>query len=176
HLHRGGTGLLGWADGVAPRSAGATFRATAVLRSHRSRLHPGGNCADPAICAFLGASHLRPDGGGIPDAALEWRRQRGIEALARLGFLMGMPFPTGLRAIVTKGRSALQTATLEQFSEPPAANSAIEWAWAMNAASSVLGSALAMVVAIHSGLNAALACAAGAYLSAAALTALWQRS
>ena len=96
--------------------------------------------------------------------------------LAPLGFLMGMPFPTGLRAIVTKGRSALQTATLEQFSEPPAANSAIEWAWAMNAASSVLGSALAMVVAVHSGLNAALACAAGAYLSAAALTALWQRS
>jgi hypothetical protein len=36
----------------------------------------------------------------------------------------------------------------------------------MNAGSSVLGSVLAMVIAIQYGLNATLACGAGAYLTA----------
>ncbi|HMF92566.1 MAG TPA: hypothetical protein VKL40_18125, partial [Candidatus Angelobacter sp.] len=64
--------------------------------------------------------------------------------LVPLGFLMGMPFPTGLRRVDT-----------------------VEWAWALNAAASVLGSVTAMVVAIHFGLTVTLLCAAGAYLLAA---------
>jgi hypothetical protein len=87
---------------------------------------------------------------------------------------MGMPFPTGLRVIASKG-SALQLAPREQISEPIADNSLVEWAWAMNAASSVLGSVLAMVLAIHLGFNAALAFAAGAYLIATTLTLFWHR-
>jgi hypothetical protein len=77
--------------------------------------------------------------------------------LAPLGFAMGMPFPTGLRA--------LASASTPEF---PAnqQDSAVEWAWAMNAGSSVLGSVLAMVIAIQFGLNATLACGAFAYLSA----------
>jgi hypothetical protein len=71
--------------------------------------------------------------------------------LVPLGLAMGMPFPTGLRA-------------LADFRPDNA--SWIEWAWAMNAASSVLGSVLAMVVAIEFGLNVTLACAAFAYLAA----------
>lgn len=94
--------------------------------------------------------------------------------LAPLGFLMGMPFPTGLRQIGTKEKIPT-AAPLEQFSEPGATNSSIEWAWAMNAASSVLGSVLAIIVAINFGLNATLACAAVAYLSATALTVFWKR-
>jgi hypothetical protein len=39
----------------------------------------------------------------------------------------------------------------------------------MNAASSVLGSVLAMVIAIHFGLNITLACGGAAYLLALAL-------
>jgi SAM-dependent methyltransferase len=70
--------------------------------------------------------------------------------LAPLGFAMGMPFPTGLRALADTGR------------EMSRAN-AIEWAWAMNAASSVLGSVLAIVIAIEFGLNATLTCGAAAY-------------
>jgi hypothetical protein len=73
--------------------------------------------------------------------------------LAPLGFAMGMPFPTGLRQI--------------------ADGSTIEWAWAMNAASSVLGSVLAMVVAIQFGLNAALAGGAAAYVAAMLLALTW---
>ena len=45
----------------------------------------------------------------------------------------------------------------------------MEWAWAMNAASSVLGSVLAMVIAIQFGFNVTLACGAIAYLLAVAL-------
>jgi len=74
--------------------------------------------------------------------------------LAPLGFVMGMPFPTGLRALA--GLSSKQ----------PAAESTVEWAWAMNAGASVLGSVLAMSVAIQFGLNATLACGAFAYLAA----------
>ncbi|MGC2323366.1 MAG: hypothetical protein WA463_12105 [Terriglobales bacterium] len=76
--------------------------------------------------------------------------------LAPLGFIMGMPFPTGLRQIAT------------------ADGSTIEWAWAMNAASSVLGSVLAMVVAIELGLSAALAGGAAAYVAALLLTLTWR--
>jgi spermidine synthase len=77
--------------------------------------------------------------------------------LAPLGFAMGMPFPTGLRALAS-------TPSPESPTNPK--DSAVEWAWAMNAGSSVLGSVLAMVIAIQFGLNATLACGAFAYLSA----------
>jgi hypothetical protein len=63
---------------------------------------------------------------------------------------MGMPFPTGLRLVKI-----------------------VEWAWALNAAASVLGSVLAMAIAIHFGLTITLACAAAAYLLAASLSRTW---
>jgi spermidine synthase len=78
--------------------------------------------------------------------------------LVPLGFAMGMPFPTGLRAIAT-------FPTVE-FAESVANENAVEWAWAMNAGASVLGSVLAMVLAIGFGLNITLACGAAAYLLA----------
>ena len=68
--------------------------------------------------------------------------------LVPLGFAMGMPFPTGLRALAGDGETAERS---------------IEWAWAMNAAASVLGSVLAIVIAIEFGLNITLACGAAAY-------------
>ena len=45
-------------------------------------------------------------------------------------------------------------------------DNAVEWAWALNAASSVTGSVLAMVIAIQFGLNVTLACGAAAYVVA----------
>ncbi len=71
--------------------------------------------------------------------------------LIPLGFAMGMPFPTGLRALGELN------------------DQRVEWAWALNAAASVLGSVSAMIIAIHFGLNATLACGAAAYLIAMAL-------
>jgi hypothetical protein len=79
--------------------------------------------------------------------------------LVPLGFVMGMPFPTGLRA--------LAAAPVPEFPAGQAASdNAVEWAWAMNAAASVLGSVLAMVIAIQFGLTVTLACGAAAYLLA----------
>ena len=57
-----------------------------------------------------------------------------VVLLAPIGFLMGMPFPSGL-------------ARLEQrYSQ------AVCWAWAVDAAASVLGSVGAIFLAIHVGL------------------------
>jgi len=86
--------------------------------------------------------------------------------LAPLGFAMGMPFPTGLRQVAGE--------TLRVTSLPRPLSATIEWAWATNAASSVLGSVLAMVVAIGFGLSAALACGAGAYVAAMLLAFTWR--
>lgn len=72
--------------------------------------------------------------------------------LIPLAFLMGTPFPAGLSALHGAGEQT------------------IEWAWAMNAASSVLGSVLAMVIAIQFGLTVVLACGAISYVAATALT------
>jgi spermidine synthase len=86
--------------------------------------------------------------------------------LIPLGFVMGMPFPTGLRALagsvpdISVGAAAVGAA---------GEDNAVEWAWAMNAAASVLGSVLAMVIAIQFGLTVTLACGVGAYVLALAL-------
>lgn len=68
------------------------------------------------------------------------------------GIAMGMPFPSGLRLLHASGAET------------------VEWAWALNAASSVLGSVLAMVVALRLGLQTTLACGALAYAAAILLT------
>ncbi|PYX36379.1 MAG: hypothetical protein DMG81_16150 [Acidobacteria bacterium] len=85
--------------------------------------------------------------------------------LVPLGLAMGIPFPTGLRAL-THSIDLPESELGEVFKT---GDNAVEWAWAMNAASSVLGSVLAIVIAIHFGLNVTLACGAAAYALALAL-------
>jgi spermidine synthase len=85
--------------------------------------------------------------------------------LVPLGFAMGMPFPTGLQALASIPVPEFPAAGNSEFQE-----NAVEWAWAMNAGSSVLGSVLAMVIAIQFGLNVTLACGAVAYLMAILLS------
>jgi spermidine synthase len=79
--------------------------------------------------------------------------------LAPLGFVMGMPFPTGLRALAA-------SPIVDVPSGASVEDNAVEWAWAMNAAASVLGSVLAMVIAIQFGLTVTLTCGVAAYLLA----------
>jgi hypothetical protein len=81
--------------------------------------------------------------------------------LVPLGFAMGMPFPTGLRALAGAGGGEFPVAAAGKSSR-----NMVEWAWAMNAASSVLGSVLAIIIAIQFGLNVTLASGAAAYLIA----------
>jgi hypothetical protein len=73
--------------------------------------------------------------------------------IAPAGFLMGIPFPTGL------------TRLERSFPE------AVRWAWALNAAASVLGSAAAICLAIYIGLRATVL--TGALLYLCALSVLW---
>jgi spermidine synthase len=79
--------------------------------------------------------------------------------LIPLGFVMGMPFPTGLRALAVLPAPEFPAGQ-------GASENAVEWAWAMNAAASVLGSVLAMVIAIQFGLTVTLACGTAAYVLA----------
>ncbi len=68
--------------------------------------------------------------------------------IAPAGFAMGMPFPTGLTR-------------LERRHKP-----SVRWAWALNAASSVLGSASAIFLAIYLGLRETLLIGGCMYLLA----------
>lgn len=74
-----------------------------------------------------------------------------IALIAPAGFAMGMPFPTGL--------------TLLEKMKP----ASVRWAWAINAASSVMGSAAAVFLAIYFGLQLTLVAGgllyAGAWVS-----------
>lgn len=81
--------------------------------------------------------------------------------IAPVGFAMGMPFPTGL--------------TLLEGTAP----SSIRWAWAVNAASSVLGSAAAMFLAIYVGLQLTLMTGGILYFCALislASSPMWRKS
>ncbi len=85
----------------------------------------------------------------FPDAA---RLGLSVVLIAPLAFLMGMPFPTGLR------RVGLRTPAL------------VPWVWGLNGVFSVLGSALVIVVSMQAGFTAALAGAALLYALAAAVS------
>jgi len=77
--------------------------------------------------------------------------------IAPAGFLMGMPFPTGLRR-------------LEQRSA-----AAVKWAWSLNAAASVMGSVGAVVLAVCLGLRETLLVGGAMYLGALAAVCVTRR-
>jgi hypothetical protein len=68
--------------------------------------------------------------------------------IAPVAFAMGMPFPAGL-------------ARLEVWHKP-----SVRWAWSLNAASSVLGSAMSIFLALYLGLRETLLVGACLYLGA----------
>ena len=73
--------------------------------------------------------------------------------IAPAGFVMGMPFPTGLKR-------------LEEWHKP-----SVRWAWSLNAAASVLGSVGALLCAIYMGLVQTLLAGGLLYLAALAVFA-----
>jgi len=77
-----------------------------------------------------------------------------VLAIAPAAFLMGMPFPSGLRR-------------LEHAHAP-----SVRWAWSLNAAASVLGSAAAIFLAIYIGLRATLLVGGALYLCALLIVAV----
>jgi hypothetical protein len=95
----------------------------------------------------------------VSDAGVGWTlgARMGVTVLliAPVGFVMGMPFPNGL--------SKLESVHHES----------VRWAWALNAASSVLGSALAIVFALYFGLRDTLLIGGLMYLFA--LLIYWKK-
>ena len=89
---------------------------------------------------------------GIVSAAAAWplplKMLLTSAIIAPAAFFMGMPFPAGLKR-------------LERSSAP-----SVRWAWSLNSAASVLGSALAILLAIYWGLRATMVVGAGLYLCA----------
>jgi hypothetical protein len=88
----------------------------------------------------------------LTEAAATWplwaKMMITVLAIAPAAFLMGMPFPSGLRRL--------------EHRHPPS----IRWAWSLNAAASVLGSAGAIFLAIYIGLRATLLVGGALYLGA----------
>ena len=64
-----------------------------------------------------------------------------------LGFLLGIPFPSGIRLLKLREKRFL-----------------ISWMWGINGAASVLGSVLAVAIAIMAGFTSAQFISAGCYL------------
>lgn len=120
--------------GTAPRVAA---RAAAIIVLYGLLLqfsHP------PLVTATLGWD-------------LRWRCLLAFSMLFPLGFVLGMPFPTGLRALGAK------------------APSLVPWMWGVNGLTSVIGSVGAMIAAKLWGFSATLLLGWGAYLLAALLVA-----
>jgi hypothetical protein len=103
-----------------------------------------------ALLAF-GATPLTAAAAGWPLLA---KMAITALAIAPAAFLMGMPFPSGLRR-------------LERLHAP-----SVRWAWSLNAAASVLGSAGAIFLAIYVGLRITLLTGAALYLCAMAVILL----
>jgi hypothetical protein len=94
----------------------------------------------------------------VTDAAIPWPLPLKILITAALiippAFAMGMPFPTGLARLESRHSAS------------------VRWAWALNAASSVLGSASAIFLAIYLGLRETLLIGGVLYVLAAVVIRL----
>ena len=109
-----------------------------------------GIAAAVTVLAFV-SSPISKFGAGWP---LPWKGLVTIFLIAPAGFLMGIPFPTGL------------TRLERRFPQ------AVRWAWALNSAASVLGSVSAICLAIYIGLRATVLMGALLYLGALAVVSL----
>ena len=130
---------------------GSFYSRRIIGGAHRGRLiiTLTGVAAAVSAIAFA-ASPITEYGVGWP---LEAKILVTVCLIAPAAFLMGIPFPTGL--------------TWLEMRFPQA----VRWAWALNAASSVLGSAAAIFLAIHIGLRATVLVGAGLYVCA--LSVVW---
>src|SRR5581483_8935340 len=97
-----------------------------------------------AILAFV-SGPITQAGVALP---LPLRMVITVLLIAPAGFLMGMPFPTALSRLESRHSKA------------------VRWAWSLNSASSVMGSAGAIFLALYIGLRSTLLVGAAMYLGA----------
>lgn len=113
-----------------------------------------------AVAALLAAGLALVYRAGLPAVFHAWlgwtlagRMAVSVALLLPLGFLLGVPFPSGIR--------------WAERDDPDA----VPWLWGMNGLASVLGSVLSMALAWKIGYSAALLAGAGAYVLAASVAA-----
>ena len=92
-----------------------------------------------------------------------WRVVVTATLPAPLGFLMGMPFPMGLRALTPRQQPGGACSPARCVG----ADSRLPWAWAVNGAMSVVASVLAALMALSLGFTSVLIVGAGCYAGAA---------
>ena len=111
----------------------------------------------PVMIALLAAAVVPVSelGVGWP---LPFKIGATVLLIAPPAFLMGIPFPAGLARLEARYPKA------------------VRWAWALNAASSVLGSAAAIFLAIYIGLQATLLVSAALYLAALVVARIQARA
>jgi hypothetical protein len=112
------------------------------------------------VCVALGVVlvALDPFVSTTLSGGLTSRIVAAVAFIAPVGFVMGMPFPTGLRHL-----GSIDSAL-------------VPWAWGVNGGTSVLGSVAAVVVSMAVGFTACLAGAVGIYAAALAAVVLLTRS
>jgi len=109
-----------------------------------------------ACLLFLSALYLPQVLSSFQGKSLFFRQLLSILLIAPLGFLMGMPFPLGIRQIGAR----------RPFLVP--------WAWCANGCASVLGSILPVIIALAWGFQAVFLLAGLLY--ALSLLAVWKSS
>lgn len=111
------------------------------------------------VCFILAAAFVYP---ALVRGVLGWplagRALVTLALIMPLGILMGMPFPSGIRKISTHGAAA------------------VPWMWGVNGGSTVLGSILAIFLAVHLNFTTVLLLAALGYSIALGLSTYLLRS
>jgi hypothetical protein len=110
-----------------------------------------------AVIGTLYAVSLQPLIYSVIAEPFETKSLIAVSILAPIGFLMGMPMPTGMRVVKTHNPTY------------------VPWMWAINGAFSVLGSVLSVVIAILQGASFALMLGIAVYLIALVISFSWKR-
>jgi hypothetical protein len=133
-------------------SGAGSYASRGLIRGEAGRLRIALAAAAAAIGVLAAvAQPILSAGVGLPLAV---RMLATVALLAPAGFLMGLPFPTGLRMLEER--------------HPPS----VRWAWSLNAAASVLGSVGALVLALYIGLEGTLLAGGGLYIVALLIVAV----
>ena len=163
HRDRLHAAIRGLPRAPALRHRGGARGAPGLRRPRRRRNRPAGS-PGPALAAdhaCRGRDHRRRRGlprapAWVFEAAQGWpvaaRIAVALALLGPIGFLLGMPFPLGLKALGAR------------------APALVPWAWGINACASVVSASLATFIALHVGFTPVLGCALVLYALAAAVT------
>ncbi|MBI3813934.1 MAG: hypothetical protein HY279_05640 [Nitrospinae bacterium] len=101
----------------------------------------------------------------LPEGII-WRQIISFILLFPMGFLMGMPFPRGIRILTSPSSPPSQPPPSPPSEGGDRGGWLIPWAWCVNGCSSVMSSVLVILIALSFGFKTALILSAAAYACA----------